>query len=141
MALHAVPTHRPEPLLKGNLLAAQCPSREVLQHVTSRWGVLVLVVLLEGGTLRFAELRRRIGGVSERMLAQTLRWLEDDGFVLRTEHPVQPPHVDYVLTPLGHQVGHLVHELFHWIEGSFPAIAAAKARGAARGEVPQRQRA
>jgi DNA-binding HxlR family transcriptional regulator len=111
-----------EPLLRGNLFAAACPSREVLQHVTSRWGVLVLVALRSGGTQRFSELRRRIGGVSERMLAQTLQWLESDGFVQRTEHPVQPPHVDYRLTPLGRQVGRHVHELFDWIEAMLPAI-------------------
>ena len=64
-----------EPLLRGNLFAAECPSREVLQHVTSRWGVLVLVALLGSGTLRFSELRRGIGGVSERMLAQPRQWL------------------------------------------------------------------
>lgn len=126
MALQPRPT--PEPLLRGDLLAAECPSREVLQHVTSRWGVLVLVVLLDGGTLRFSELRRRIGGVSERMLAQTLQWLEGDGFVARVEHPVQPPHVDYTLTSMGREVGRHVRELFDWIEGSFPAIAQAQAR-------------
>ncbi len=130
MPVHPVPKEAPLPLpmLRGNLLAAECPSREVLQHVTSRWGVLVLVVLLDGGTLRFSELRRRIGGVSERMLAQTLQWLEGDGFVERIEHPVQPPHVEYALTALGHEVGQRVRELFDWIEGRFPAIAAAQAR-------------
>ncbi len=117
-----------EPLLRGNLFAAECPSREVLQHVTSRWGVLVLVALLAGGTQRFSELRRGIGGVSERMLAQTLQWLESDGFVLRVEHPVQPPHVDYRLTPLGHEVGRHVRELFDWIEGKLPAILDARGR-------------
>ncbi|HPG80271.1 MAG TPA: helix-turn-helix domain-containing protein [Piscinibacter sp.] len=117
-----------EPLLRGNLFAAECPSREVLQHVTSRWGVLVLVALLGSGTLRFSELRRGIGGVSERMLAQTLQWLESDGFVLRVEHPVQPPHVDYRLTPLGREVGRHVRELFDWIEGKLPAILDARGR-------------
>ncbi|EHR69895.1 putative transcriptional regulator [Burkholderiales bacterium JOSHI_001] len=111
-----------EPLLRGNLMAAACPSREVLQHVTSRWGVLVLVALLGGGTQRFSELRRRIGGVSERMLAQTLQWLEADGFVQRTAHPVVPPHVDYQLTRLGREVAGHVRELADWIEGKMPAI-------------------
>lgn len=114
--------------MRGDLFAAECPSREVLQHVTSRWGVLVLVALLSGGTLRFSELRRAIGGVSERMLAQTLQWLESDGFVLRVEQPVQPPHVDYRLTPLGHDVGRHVRELFDWIEGKLPAILEARDR-------------
>jgi len=113
--------------LRGNLYAAECPSRSVLQHVTSRWGVLVLIALLAGGTLRFSELRRRIGGVSEKMLAQTLQWLEADGFVERRAHPVVPPHVDYRLTPLGQEIGVHVHELADWIEGKLPAILAARA--------------
>ena len=120
-----------EPLLRGNLFAAECPSRAVLQHVTSRWGVLVLVALLAGGTQRFSELRRRIGGVSEKMLAQTLQWLEADGFVQRLAHPVVPPHVDYSLTPLGVQVAQHVRELADWIEGMMPAIAQAQAQQAA----------
>lgn len=113
--------------IRGNLLAEQCPSREVLKHVTSRWGVLVLIVL-EGGTFRFSELRRRIGGVSERMLAQTLQWLERDGLVLRVAHDVVPPHVEYSLTPLGAQAASLVRQLADWIEGNLPTIAGAWAR-------------
>ncbi len=85
--------------VRGELLSAGCPSRDVLKHVTSQWGVLVLIVL-EGGTHRFSELRRKIGGVSERMLAQALQLLEADGFVLRRAYPVVPPHVEYSLTPL-----------------------------------------
>lgn len=71
-----------EPLLRGNLFAEACPSREVLRHVTSRWGVLVLVALRRG-THRFSDLRRVIGGVSEKMLAQTLQALEADAIVVR----------------------------------------------------------
>jgi DNA-binding HxlR family transcriptional regulator len=113
--------------IRGNLLAEQCPSREVLKHVTSRWGVLVLIVL-EGGTFRFSELRRRIGGVSERMLAQTLQWLEGDGLVLRVAHDVVPPHVEYSLTPLGAQAASLVRQLADWIEGNLHIIAKEWAR-------------
>lgn len=109
--------------IRGNLLSANCPSRDVLKHVTSRWGVLVLIVL-EGGTFRFSDLRRRIDGVSERMLAQTLQWLEGDGLVLRVAHDVVPPHVEYSLTPLGVQAASLVRQLADWIEGNLPAIAA-----------------
>ncbi|QQA44637.1 winged helix-turn-helix transcriptional regulator [Pelagovum pacificum] len=108
---------------RGDLMAANCPSREVLKHMTSRWGVVVLIAL-EGGTHRFAELRRRIGGVSERMLAQTLRHLEEDGMVLRTAHDVVPPHVDYCLTPLGAEAASKVRQLADWIEVSMPRIAA-----------------
>ena len=99
-------------LARGDLLAEACPSREVLKHVTSRWGVLVLIVL-ETRMHRFAELRRAIGGVSERMLAQTLRWLEGDGLVQRIAHDVVPPHVEYRLTPLGRDAARRVRGLAH----------------------------
>lgn len=81
-----------------NVNEPMCPSRLVLEHVTSRWGVLVLAALLER-SYRFSELRREIGGVSEKMLAQTLQTLERDGFVHRDAKPVIPPRVDYSLTP------------------------------------------
>ena len=110
-----------EQLRRGNLFAEACPSREVLQHVTSRWGVLILVALLDG-THRFSELRRKIGGVSEKMLAQTLQWLEGDGFVLRTQYPVVPPHVEYSLTPMGVEVARQVEGLADWIEGNLGRI-------------------
>lgn len=112
-------------LRRGELLAAACPSRDVLRHVTSRWGVLVLLVLADG-TQRFSGLRRKIGGVSEKMLAQTLQWLEADGFVLRTAYPVVPPHVEYSLTPLGTEVAAQVAGLADWIEENLPRILAAQ---------------
>jgi len=105
----------------GNVLAAECPSRTVLSHVTSRWGVLVLVVLL-GGMHRFSQLRKEVGGVSEKMLAQTLVALEGDGFVLRTALPVIPPHVEYSLTPLGREVAERLEVLIDWIEDNLPRI-------------------
>ena len=111
-------------LERGDLLAAACPSREVLKHVTSRWGVLALMALDRRGTLRFGELRRTIGGVSERMLAQTLQWLENDGLVDRRARNVVPPHVDYSLTPLGREAARKVAALADWIETSLPQIAA-----------------
>lgn len=110
-------------LRRGELFSAECPSRIVLQHVTSRWGVLVLVALLTG-THRFSDLRRKIGGVSEKMLAQTLQWLELDGFVLRTSYPVVPPHVEYSLTPMGIEVARQVEGLVEWIEANLPRIMA-----------------
>jgi len=107
----------------GNVLAPECPSRAVLSHVTSRWGVLVLVVLL-GGMHRFSQLRKEVGGVSEKMLAQTLVALEGDGFVLRTALPVIPPHVEYSLTPLGREVAERLEVLVDWIEDNLPRIVA-----------------
>lgn len=108
-------------LYRGDLMAAGCPSREVLKHVTSRWGVLVLIALLPG-TQRFSDLRRKIGGVSERMLAQTLQWLESDGIVERRAYKVVPPHVDYTLTPMGLEAAIKVRDLADWIELNIPAV-------------------
>ncbi|MFZ4300544.1 winged helix-turn-helix transcriptional regulator [Streptomyces cinereoruber] len=104
-----------------------CPSRAVLEHVTSRWGVLVLASLLER-PYRFSELRRRIGNVSEKMLAQTLRTLERDGFVHRDAKPVIPPRVDYALTPLGTEAARRVRELAHWSERQVAAVQEARER-------------
>lgn len=110
-------------LRRGELLSANCPSRDVLRHMTSQWGVLVLIVL-EQGTHRFSALRRQIGGVSERMLAQTLTWLEQDGLVERRAYAVVPPHVEYSLTPLGREGAARVRELADWVEGAMPRVAA-----------------
>lgn len=110
---------------RGDLFAQQCPSREVLKHITSRWGVLILVALL-GGTHRFSDLRRKVGGVSEKMLAQTLQWLEADGFILRISFPVIPPHVEYSLTTLGQEAAKKVETLADWIEKKLPQIMEAQ---------------
>jgi DNA-binding HxlR family transcriptional regulator len=102
---------------KGDLFAATCPTRSVLDNVTSRWGSLVLVILLEG-TYRFSELTYRIGGVSEKMLAQTLRALEEDGFVLRTVQATKPPRVEYSLTPFGRELAMHMKTLTSYIEAN-----------------------
>ena len=106
---------------RGEIFSVKCPSREVLKHVTSQWGVLILVALM-GGTHRFSDLRRKVGGVSEKMLAQTLRCLEKDGFINRVSFPVVPPHVEYNLTPLGEEIGHKVQSLADWIETNLHRI-------------------
>ncbi|MGD1223398.1 winged helix-turn-helix transcriptional regulator [Streptomyces krungchingensis] len=92
---------------------AMCPYRLVLEHVTSRWGVLVLIELLER-PFRFSELRRAIGRVSEKMLTQTLQTLERDGLVHRDAKPVIPPRVDYSLTDLGREAAVQVKALASW---------------------------
>jgi DNA-binding HxlR family transcriptional regulator len=99
----------------AGVLPANCPSRTVLDHVTSKWGVLILMALTTEPTLRWGELRRTIEGVSEKMLAQTLRTLESDGLVLRVAHPVIPPHVEYSLTPLGRELSEHLVPLMDWI--------------------------
>lgn len=115
---------------RGNVLAPDCPSRVILQHLTSRWGTLVMVALA-ARPHRFAELRRAVGGVSERMLSQTLKELEGDGLVLRTAHDVVPPHVDYELTALGRQAATHLVPLVAWIEARLPALLAARPKAAA----------
>jgi DNA-binding HxlR family transcriptional regulator len=109
------------------VLSALCPSRDALRHATSTWALLVFYVLREGPH-RFSELRRRIDGVSERMLAQTLKVLAQDGFVLRTAHAVVPPHVDYELTALGREMAARAGALAEWIEANTHHIQAARAR-------------
>jgi DNA-binding HxlR family transcriptional regulator len=91
-----------------------CPTRVLLDHITSRWGVLILVAL-SSGTMRWGELRRWARGISEKMLAQTLRTLEADGLVLREQRPVVPPHVDYSLTSRGRELSVLLLPLMEWI--------------------------
>lgn len=97
-----------------NVFAAGCASRVVLDHVTSKWGVLVIVALAETG-LRWGELRRGIEGISEKMLAQTLRILEADGLVHRDAQPTIPPRVDYSLTPRGHELAVHLLPLVRWV--------------------------
>ena len=109
----------------GNVLAVNCPSRSILAHVSSRWGGLVLVALGEN-CLRFAELRRRIGGISERMLAQTLQVFEADGLVARRDHGTVPPHVDYRLTETGLEIARRYLALSVWIEENLPEILAGR---------------
>jgi DNA-binding HxlR family transcriptional regulator len=115
-------SRRSESLL-GAVFPAGCPSRVVLDHVTSKWGVLVLVALSER-TLRWSELRRRAEGVSEKMLAQTLRTLERDGFVHRDAQPVIPPRVDYSLTDRGRELATLLIPLMEWILSNADEILA-----------------
>ncbi len=105
-----------------------CPERAIMEHVTSRWGVLALQALSNGDPWRFSDLRRKLEIVSEKMLTQTLRTLERDGFVEREVKPVIPPHVEYTLTPLGKgAAAHLV-ALASWIEANHPEVAQAQRR-------------
>ncbi|MGW3205539.1 winged helix-turn-helix transcriptional regulator [Streptomyces sp. NPDC001135] len=113
--------------LAYNVFAKACPSRGTLEHVTGRWGGLTLGALYEG-SLRFNELRRRVDGVSEKMLSQTLHALERDGLVHREAQPTNPPRVDYELTPLGRRVAERLLALIHCVEGAMDDVLAARAR-------------
>jgi len=119
-----------EKFSRGELLNVNCPSRDVLKRVTSRWSVLILLAL-QDQTLRFSALRRAVGGVSERMLAQNLRYLEEDGFVQRIAYDVVPPHVEYRLTPLGREVSEQVVGLADWLELNLSRILAQLEKSAA----------
>lgn len=113
--------------LPFNVFAKACPSRGTLEHVTGRWGALTLGALYEG-SLRFNELRRRVDGVSEKMLSQTLHALERDGLVLREAQPTNPPRVDYELTPLGREVAERLLSLIRCVEDGMDAVLQARDR-------------
>jgi len=105
--------------------AKQCPSRQVLDRIGDRWTVLVLGSLAQG-PLRFTELARRIEGVSQKMLTQTLRGLERDGLLTRTVHASVPPRVDYELTALGQTLREPLAALERWAVDHMTLILGAR---------------
>ena len=108
-----------------DVFARNCLSRTTLEHVTGRWGILAIAALRDG-SLRFNALRRRVDGVSEKMLAQTLQALERDGFVHREAQATIPPRVDYSLTPLGEQTATRLFELIEFVEGKMSEVVQAQ---------------
>jgi DNA-binding HxlR family transcriptional regulator len=117
--------HLAAQLARGELFDANCRSREVLVHLTGKWNVLLLIALRDG-TMRFAELRRKVNGVSERMLAKSLQQLERHHLLVRRSYPVVPPHVDYTLTPLGMEAADRIGGLTDWIEENVHALIGEK---------------
>ncbi len=103
----------------------RCPVRDLLDCLGDRWSVLTLVALTQG-TQRFTQLRHTIGDISQRMLAQTLRTLERDGYVHRTVYPTIPPKVEYTLTPLGRSLMKRVKPLIAWAEQNQSSVLAAR---------------
>ncbi|UAK33057.1 helix-turn-helix transcriptional regulator [Nocardia asteroides] len=120
-----MPTYVESSGLPADVYSAKCPTREVLDHIAGKWTVLIIDALADG-TLRYTDLRHRIGGISQKMLTQTLRQLEADGFVTRTVHPTVPPRVDYTLTELGHSLRTPIAALRDWIETNVNRIEAAR---------------
>ena len=114
-----------------------CRAREMLVRVADKWSMYVIHVLADAGPLRFNEIRRRVDGVSQRMLTVTLRGLERDGLVRRTMHPEVPPRVEYELTPLGATLRELVNGLIAWSGAHLAEVDAARARYDARAKSPQ----
>jgi DNA-binding HxlR family transcriptional regulator len=118
-------------LVRGNLFDADCPSRQVLDRIGDRWSVLVVRVLADG-TLRHGEIAARIGGITPKMLTQTLRGLERDGLATRTVHAEVPPRVEYALTDLGRSLLGVAHALEEWAETHISDVDAARAAYDAR---------
>lgn len=119
--------HAPEGPVEADVFSRMCASREVFQHVTGRWGALVVVALDGGDTaMRFGELRRRVDGISDRMLSQTLTQLERDGIVVRSVRSAIPPHVEYALTPLGRDVAEPLATLVSTIEDQLGRVLQAR---------------
>ena len=114
-----------------SVLEPQCPSRLVLDRIADKWTALVIQILASG-TMRYAELQRAIGGISQKMLTQTLRSLERDGLVQRTVHPVVPPKVEYSLTRLGRTLIEPLHALCRWSEKHLAELQANRALAKAK---------
>ena len=110
---------------------ANCPSRDMLDLIGDRWSLLLMLVIAQGHH-RNGDLKRRVGGISQKMLTQTLRALEANGLVERRDFQTVPPHVEYHLTALGASLGGAVGPLFGWIEREFGAVLAARAAFGAR---------
>jgi len=119
-------THTASPDGRYDVLAAACPTRQVINRIGDRWSLLVLYAL-EGGTLRFQELRRAVDGISQKMLTQTLRLLERDGLVARKIYPSVPPRVDYSLTPLGRSLSGHIAGIREWAYANMAGIEEARA--------------
>ena len=127
MSTTTVAAHTRSPDGRFNVLADACPTRQVINRVGDRWSLLVLFAL-EGGTLRFQQLRRAVDGISQKMLTQTLRALERDGLVDRTIYATVPPKVEYTLTPLGASLSAPIAAIRGWAYESMDAIEDARTR-------------
>lgn len=114
--------HRP-----GDAYDPDCPTRQILDRIGDKWAVLVLLTLARG-PVRFNDLRRRIGAISQKMLSQTLKSLERDGLVTRAAYPTVPVTVEYALTPLAEGLIAILETVTHWAEAHVGDILAARRR-------------
>lgn len=131
------PAHMHDTASPDGLPLGECAKiNKVLARVGDKWSVLI-VMLLCGGPRRFNEIKRQVGGISQRMLTLTLKGLERDGMVTRTQFPTIPPRVDYALTPLGRSLSEPVLALGSWARSHIDEIDAARQRfdGRSRGAV------
>jgi DNA-binding HxlR family transcriptional regulator len=112
----------PEP----EVFHANCPTQRVFDTIADKWSVIVIYALSQQERQRYSELQRTIGGISQKMLTQTLRKLERDGIVERQVYPVIPPRVEYALTPLGRTLTRLLKAFCEWAETHWDEIEAAR---------------
>jgi DNA-binding HxlR family transcriptional regulator len=126
MTSDRLPEIDPSDELVADVFARGCDSRSTLEDIATKWGILALLALGEGA-YRFNALRRRVDGVSEKMLSQTLQTLERDGMVRRDVQTTIPPRVEYSLTALGKQVAEQLRSLVDLLEGQVPVVLAAQA--------------
>jgi DNA-binding HxlR family transcriptional regulator len=117
--------HPPETWLRGDVFAANCPTRQLLDRIADKWSTLILIVLGEG-PIRFNALKHRVDGVSQKMLSQTLKSLERDGLVSRSVVATVPVSVTYAVTPLGRTLMAAMQSMIDWAETQMPEVAAAQ---------------
>jgi DNA-binding HxlR family transcriptional regulator len=110
---------------KADLSITECAFRRVLEIISNKWTVLVIAALMSG-TKRYGEIRRRIDGISQKMLTQTLRQMERDGLVKRSVHPTVPPTVEYALTPIGESFIPHMYQMKQWTNEYYPLIEQAR---------------
>ena len=122
--------------LTANVYDQDCPTRRVLDLIADKWTCLI-IGLLDGEPKRFSHLQREIGGISQKMLAQTLRGLERDGLVTRTLYPEVPPRVEYELTPLGRTLIEPIAAIRNWAESHIDGVTAAQTQYDARHNSPR----
>ncbi len=109
----------------GKLFDPLCPTRAVLDRIGDKWSVLILLTLRDG-RLRFSDLKKAIGGITPKVLTQTLRTMERDGLLTREIFAEVPPRVEYELTPLGHSLEHPISVVATWAEQHLPQILYAR---------------
>lgn len=119
------PGHPQETRTRGDVFAADCPTRQLLDRIADKWSTLILIVLGEG-PIRFNALKHRIDGVSQKMLSQTLKSLERDGLVSRSVVATVPVSVTYAVTPLGRTLMAAMQSMIDWAEMRMPEVAAAQ---------------
>jgi DNA-binding HxlR family transcriptional regulator len=122
---HGLPSSQREAFEKHGFTPANCPVRDVMDHISGKWSILMMLELIDG-PLRFGALRRRVPDISQRMLTQTLRDLQRDGYVSRTVYPTQPPSVEYQLTELGESFSKPLVALVDWAAKNHDTIKQAR---------------